>query len=259
MRQFIFPILIILLSSSCFTAQLLDSNIDLSSVPADSYSFYRAYYSKDSLLHIDFNNLKNNNGTRNYYSITVDINAIVNEYDKYAKDNVLFNRQFSRKYLVTDARTLIYDSACNIGYNYTNTPLLNFGDVKARYTKTLETLTDSSLMVYVNILNDNCILKPTNNRRYNPEPPINYPKDVYILQTPADPDRYVALRIPLINGNSKLALLPFTIFLDVVTSPIQFGFYVLSHKSDDNNAENKHHRNDNTKPAPFHPTNPQHH
>ena len=105
-------------------------------------------------------------------------------------------------------------------------------------------------MVYVNLLNDNCIIKPISTNRYQSDPAINYPKSVYVVQTPNNAERYVALRIPLINGEGKWALLPFTLFLDIVTSPIQLGFTILTHKSDDNNTEKRHERKSNIEPHP---------
>ncbi len=256
--KWIILLFIAVLASSCLTSQLLESNIDLSSLPPDSYSFNRAYYDKDSLLHLDFNNLRGSNVKKNYYTVTINVNAIVNEYDKYATGNVTFKRRFSRKYLATDASKLICDSTCNIGYSSANIPLLNFSDVKAKYAQTLDVITDSSLMVYVNLLSDNCILKPHSNNWHQPEPANNYPQEVYVVQTPANPERYVALRIPLINEEGKWGLLPITLFLDVITSPIQLGFYILSHKSDDHNSGKKHERRDDTKRT-IHPSVEYHH
>ncbi len=226
--KFLLPLgAFIILFSSCFTSSLLDSNLDVSSIPPDAYRFNRAYYTSDSLLHIDFENLKNNNPQKRYSSITLDINNILAEYDKCR----LYKSKYYRPYHVRSITSLVCDTNCNV--NYRNTSLLIFGDEKVQYTSSLAFIQDSSLLTYTDLLNDECVMKyRTGKGSYYTQPPVNDPKDVYVLQTLRDPNRFVALRIPLVNGDTKLSLLPVTIMLDIVTSPFQLGFYAITHKSD---------------------------
>ena len=239
--KFIFPLFaFLLLFTSCFTTSLLNSKVDISSLPADSYSFNRAFYTPDSLLHIDFNNLKNSTSQNLFLSITIDINNILTEYDEHK----LLRGKYCRQYNVKRISDLVCDSSC--GVNYGNTSLLTFGDFKVHYSADLEPIQDSTLLTYTDLLNDQCVVKSTNiDRRNEYEVPENDPKDVYVLQTLRDPNRFVALRIPLINRGTKLSLLPLTIMLDIITSPFQFGFYVVTHKGENNDEHKKSVKHEN--------------
>ena len=236
---------IIMLFSSCFTSSLLDSNLDVSSIPPDTYRFNRAYYTPDSLLNIDFENFKNNNPDKRYSSISININNILTEYDK----SNLYRSKYYRPYNVMSISNLVCDSSCNV--NYHNTSLLVFGDEKVHFSSSLALIQDSSLLTYTDLLNDECILKSSKGKcSYYTQPPINDPKDVYVLQTLRDPNRFIALRIPLVNGDTKLGLLPVTIMLDIITSPFQLGFYAFTHKSDHGD---EHRKNDKRDDSPINP------
>ncbi len=238
MKRLFALITIVFLFDSCFTSSLIDSNIDVSSIPSDSYRFNRAYYSADSLLHLDFNNLKNEASEKRYFSVTVDVNNILAEYDKH---RIVRDRSY-RQYNVMSISNLLCDSNCNV--NYSNTSLLRFGDVKVHYLTNLETIQDSSLLTYTDLLNDQCLITPTTgNCNYYTQPPVNDPKDVYVLQTLREPNRFVALRMPFINGTTKLSLLPVTLILDIITSPFQLGFYAITHKSEHTDEHRKRDKN----------------
>jgi len=233
----------IILFSSCFTSSLLDSNLDVSSIPPDTYRFNRAYYSSDSLLHIDFENLKNNNPQKRFSSLTIDLNNILAAYD----NSKLYRSKYYRPYNVMSISNLVCDTNCNV--NYHNTSLLVFGDEKVRYSSDLTLIQDSSLLTYTDLLNDACILTSgTGKYSYYTQQPINNPKDVYVLQTLRDPNRFVALRIPLVNGDTKLGLLPVTIMLDIITSPFQLGFFALTHKSDHGDEHRKRDKHEHEDP-----------
>ncbi len=253
MNRIILSIFISLALSSCFTSKLLEDDTNISAVAPKNYSFNRAYYTSDSLLHLDFNNLNSKTEKTSFYSISLDINTILNEYDRIKDNyNANFKGRFSRKYDIISGSTLELDTQCQLNNHYPEAILLNFDEIKAKYNATLGSVPDSSLIMYTDVIEDNCIHKPrySNCNYYSPATAINTPWYVYVLPTLKLPNRYVALRIPLRNSETKLKYLPIAIILDVITSPIQFGFYCITHKTDNGNPGKKPDRVDNSKPPP---------
>ena len=253
MNRIILLLLVPLLLSSCFTSKLLEDDTNVSAVSPKDYSFNRAYYTSDSILHLDFNNLASKLEKTSYYSIAFDINTLLKEYDRIKENNnANFKGHFSRKYDISSGSDLVLDTTCNLTYHYPEATLLSFEEIKAKYATTLGAVPDSSLIMYTDIVADNCVMKPrySNCSFYSPEAAINSPWYVYIIPTLSNSNRYVALRIPLRNSETKMKYLPFTLIMDIVTSPIQFGFYCITHKSDNVNSGKKTDRVDNTKPPP---------
>ncbi len=253
MNRIILILFITITFTSCFTSKLYEEDTNVSAVAPKDYSFNRAYYTSDSVLHLDFNNLNSITEKTSYYSTSFDINTILKEYDRIKENNnANFKGRFSRKYDISSGVNLVLDSTCNLNNHYPEAILLSFDEIKASYQSKLSAVPDSSLIMYTDVIADNCILKPrySNSDYYTTVSAINTPWYVYVIPTLSSHNRYVALRIPLRNSETKLKYLPLSIILDVITSPIQFGFYCITHKSDKGTNGNKPDRVDNTKPPP---------
>ena len=252
MKYFVLLTVVSLLFTSCFTTSLLDNSQDVSSLSPHTYSLNRAYYTHDGLLHLDFNNLENKIQNKSFYSLTLDINAILDEYNKSNNDSyVKFSGRFSRKYRAVSACKPVYDTGCSTYYQNNSIVFIDFRDTKVEEKASLLPIPDSNLMVYTDVVHTECVNKPGSHHEYYNENTVNSPNDVYILQALKESNRLVALRIPLNNGNSKFEMLPAALLLDIITSPIQFGFYVVTHKG-----EREPHRKEVTNEVKFQPINP---
>ncbi len=238
--------------SSCFTTSLLDQSPDISSISPNSYNLNRAYYTQDGLLYLDYNSLDNKYLNKKYFTLAIDINTILEEYNKSNnKGYVKFSGSFARKYKAASASVPVLDTGCNNYYQNSNMVFIDFRDAKVEEISTLNAIPDSNLMVYTDVVNSDCINKPGSHHEYYNEKTINSPNDVFVLQALKDSNRLVALRIPLTNGITKLGLLPVTLLLDLITSPIQFGFYVATHKE-----EHVPHKKQEQKEVKIQPINP---
>ena len=234
MKYFISLTLITLLLSSCFTSSLLNSNGDSTpSLSAHSYSLNRAYYTHDGLLHLDFNNLENKVQNGSFYTITLDVNTILEEYKNSTNgDYVKYSGKFARRNRVASISKPSFDSACNTYYQNNNILFVDFRDFKVKEISSLSPIPDSNLMVYTDVVNSDCMNKPGKHPVYYNEGTDNSPNDVYVLQALRDSNKLLALRIPLYSSSLKMELLPAALLLDIITSPFQFGFYVLSNKGE---------------------------
>ncbi len=253
MNRIIQLFLITLIFCSCFTSKLLEEDTNVSAIAPKDYSFNRAYYTSDSILHLDFNNLNSKTEKTSYFSTSFDINTILKEFDRIKENkNANFKGRFSRKFNIISGANLVIDSTCNINNYYPEATLLSFDEIKVTYQTKLSPVPDSSLIMYTDVIADNCIMKPrySNCNYYSPVAAINSPWYVYVIPTLSSPNRYVALRIPLRNSETKMKYLPFTLIMDIVTSPIQFGFYCITHTSDKGTNGSKPNRVDNSKPPP---------
>ena len=252
MKYLVLLIVLSLLFTSCFTTSLLDNSQDLSSLSPHTYSLNRAYYTHDGLLHLDFNNLENKVHNRNYYTLSLDVNSILDEYGKSNNDSYLkFSGRFSRRYRAVSASKPVYDTGCSSFYQNNSIVFIDFRDTKVEEVASLAAIPDSNLMVYTDVVHCDCINKPGSHHEYYNDNTTNSPNDVYVLQALKDPNKLLALRIPLTNGNSKLEMLPAALLLDIITSPIQFGFYVVTNKG-----EREPHRKEVPKEVRFQPINP---
>lgn len=247
--------------SSCFTRSLLNSSGEITpTLSAQSYSLDRAYYTHDGLLHLDFNNLENKDQYVNFYTTTLDVNNILEEYNKSIDKNYIkFSGRFARRNRVASISKPSFDSACNTYYQNNNLLFIDFRDVKVNATNSLNPIPDSNLMVYTDVVTSDCMNKPGNHPAYYNEGTENSPTDVYVLQALKDSNRLVALRVPLSNKNLKTELLPFTILLDLITSPIQIGFYFMTNKEESVPYRREMKRDDKFQPInPISPHKPNH-
>lgn len=251
--KYLFTLIIIsLLFTSCFTTSLLDNSQDISSLSPNNYSLNRAFYTHDGLLHLDFNNLDNNFQNKKFYQVSLDVNAILDEYNKSNNGSyVKFKGRFARRYRAASVCLPINDTGCNTYFQRNNLVFIDFRDVKVVETSTLDAIPDSNLMAYTEVIHSDCINKPGSHREYYNENTVNSPNDVYVLQSLKDANKLLALRIPLTCGNTKLDMLPAALLLDILTSPIQFGFYVVTHKG-----EREPRRREVEKEIKFQPINP---
>ena len=253
MNRIILLLLISMLLISCFTSKLLEDDTNVSAIAPKDYSFNRAYYTSDSILHLDFNNLNSKTEKTSYFSTSFDINTILKEYDRIKENkNANFKGRFSRKFNILSGASLVLDSTCNVNNYYPEATLLSFDEIKVSYLSKLNPVPDSSLIMYTDVIADNCIMKPrySNCNYYSPVAAINTPWYVYVIPTLSSSNRYVALRMPLRTNETKMKYLPFTLIMDIVTSPIQFGFYCITNNSGKVLNGDKPNRVDNSKPPP---------
>ncbi len=230
-----------ILLSSCFTSNLLKKETNVSAIPSDSYSFNRAYYDTDSLLHIDFTNNTPTRKKMNYYGITIDINAILKEYSNSTVDPVYFRRRFVRKYNAISATSINRNCTCSKIFDYNNGTLINFRDIKVDYFKTLPPVADSIMLYGVDQVPANCcwIIDDINDDGLDVVP-VNKPTTIFIIPVSDSLGSFVALRFPLKDRSTKMGVLPLYLLADIVTSPIQLIGLIIENKlnGDNDNSNN---------------------
>jgi hypothetical protein len=246
---FLLPIMAITFNS-CFTSKLLSEETNVSAIPPDAYSYKRAYYSSDSILHIDFTNNYSHRRKTTYYGISLNINAILKAYYKNNEDIVYFKHKITRKYRATSARSILKNCTCIETYNDRNALLMDFDDIRVTYMRTLPLINDSTLIIKkADILDANCCTQPDIDDDDDYCVPINQPTTIYMMPIADTTIGFVALRFPLKSHKTKIAFLPLTFLLDAITSPIQLGVAILENKlngNDDSNNYNETNKRNNS-------------
>lgn len=234
--------------TSCFTAGLLNDKNKPSYIANDSYSFNRAYYCSDSILHIDLMNDNSKRRKTRYYSIALNVNAVLQQYFKQGDETVYFNNKTARQYRAISACAMIKSCSCTEALHYGNTVLIDFKDTRVIYLDALPPVNKSSLAKPLGLVGTYCCWQPQTNENYDDgdddnSAVVDNVTPIYIIPIASDGagdssmPRFVAIRMRLKNRRTKLALVPLTVLLDVVTSPIQLGVLLLTKKADDNDGQ----------------------
>jgi len=235
MRLILLLLIQSILFSSCFTSNLLHKETKVSAIPSGSYSFTRAYYSNDSLLHLDFKNNESRRKKTNYYGITIDINAILNEYTKSIVEPVYFDKKLIRKYNAMSATSIIRNCTCPSIFNFNAGVLINFKEIRVNYFSTLPAIADSCILKGTDTEPANCCWLIDDVKDDDMDvAPVNTPTTIFIIPVADSSIGYVALRFPLKDHTTKVGVLPLTILADIVTSPIQLVGLVIADKLNSN-------------------------
>jgi hypothetical protein len=255
MKYFVVLLAITTAFCSCITTSMLSDKKKLSYIANDTYSFTRAYYGADSLLHIDFLNNNSKRRKTRYYSVAVNVLAAVSEYCKINNGFVTFGGKARRHTGAICAGPMVENCTCPEAVRYGPAILVDFKDMRVTYNAALPPL-GNSLPLKGGVAAIDCCLAPgpddSDDNDGQETQQVNNVTPIYIMPLPAgnaadtNPG-FVGVRLRLQNHHSKLALVPFTLLLDVITSPVQLGLLVLNDKL--NADTNKSNTNTPNRPA----------
>ena len=244
MKLLLVSTLLAVTCSSCFTANLLNDKNKPSYIPNDSYSLTRTYYGGDSLLHFDFLNDNSKRPKTRYYTIALNVNAILQQYYREGGGDVDFSRKLARRNRAISAWAVMKNCTCVEAFRYGNAVLIDVKNTRVRYLRNLPPVNYAALIKNAGLLATDCCWAPRTDDEDNNEehgndntPPVNNITPIYVVpiapKNPGDSAQdFVAVRMRLKNRRTKIAWVPLTLMLDIVTSPVQLGILWLNSNAD---------------------------